>query len=70
MTDDQPERARWIYEEPASRGSTVLLLTVGRITVRGTWTGALGEYYIAWAPTPIRNQDIEDQLVREGRIPQ
>lgn len=68
--DSQPGRTHWIYEEPRSRGATVLLLTIGRTTVRGTWTGALGEYYIAWAPNPIRNQEIEDQLVREGRIPQ
>lgn len=59
----------WRYEEPPSRGSTVLLLTLGRITVRGPWTGRLGEFYIAWAPLPKRDKAREAQLINEGVIP-
>jgi hypothetical protein len=53
---------RWRYpanDEPAPSGD-VLLLTVGRITVVGTWTN--DGRFIAWAPKIQRDKELERRL--------
>jgi hypothetical protein len=42
----------WNFWEPpfTIKGSKIQLLTIGGIAVTGTWYGAPGEYFVAWAP--------------------
>lgn len=53
---------RWRYPangEPAPGGDS-LLLTVGRVTVLGTWTD--DDRFIAWAPKIQRDKPLEERL--------
>lgn len=52
----------WRYEVPRATDAKVLLLTVGRVAVTGQWAGALGEYFVAWAPLPRRDKEQEARL--------
>lgn len=54
--------SRWRYPangEPAPGGDS-LLLTVGRVTVLGTWTD--DDRFIAWAPKIQRDKPLEERL--------
>lgn len=44
------EPTGWRYECAPDRGAKVQLLTIGGVTVIGTWYGAYGQYFTAWAP--------------------
>jgi hypothetical protein len=59
----------WRYEVAPNRGAKVQLLTVGRIAVHGNWYGAYGEAFIAWAPMPKRNKELEDQFFNHRENP-
>ena len=48
--------------EPAPLGQKVLLLTRGGICTIGQWQGALGQYFLGWAPLPFRDQQREAEL--------
>jgi hypothetical protein len=50
--------AAWIYEKPTSRGK-MQLLTIGGISVTGTWYGEVGEHFMAWSPLLKRDKDKE-----------
>jgi hypothetical protein len=52
----------WQYSMPTRRCKT-LLLTIGGICLTGDWQGALGEYYLAWAPMPKRDHELERKLL-------
>ena len=53
----------WRYEEPVNKNDTMFLLTAfGKIVVKGTWSGKLGEYYIAYSPMIKRDKDKEREL--------
>lgn len=43
---------QWNFDIPPSglKGAKMQLLTIGGISVTGTWLGNLGQYYVAWAP--------------------
>lgn len=58
----------WRYEVPDTT-ATVLLLTIGRVAMKGPWSGEMGQYYIAWSPLPKRDKALEDQLIEAGVIP-
>lgn len=57
-----PGDIAWRYERPANTGAKMMLLTVGRVAVLGTWFGDLGEAFIAWAPMPKRDKIKEVEL--------
>lgn len=59
----------WRYEVAPNTDSKVNLLTIGRIAASGNWYGDYGEFFIAWAPLPKRNKELESRLVHEGVIP-
>lgn len=43
-------------------GAKVFLLTKGGVATTGNWTGAYGEFFIAWCPMPKRNKQREREL--------
>jgi len=51
----------WIYEKPERNGK-MQLLTIGGISVTGSWRGELGEFYFAWAPLLRRNKAREAEI--------
>lgn len=53
---------RWIYAVPPDKGANMLLLTVGRNCVRGTWTGEYGHTFIAHCKFPQRDKAEERRL--------
>lgn len=63
------EQLNWRYEIAPNSDAKVYLLTIGRIATTGSWHGAYGQFFIAWAPMPKRNKELEDRLVLEGVIP-
>lgn len=63
-----PGEIFWRYEVAPRTDAKVWLLTRGRIAVPGNWAGAYGESFIAWAPMPKRDKDIENRLIAEGKI--
>lgn len=50
-----PGEIYWREEKCPHGGSTVLLLTVHGVLVKGVWQGELGEFYVAWCPLPKRS---------------
>lgn len=58
----------WRYTVPETT-APLLLLTRGRILTKGCWLGALGEFFVAWAPVPKRDKDLEERLIASGAIP-
>ena len=52
----------WIYSIPRNRAERVQLLTIGRVAVHRTWSGAYGQHFIAWAPLPARDMVIESKI--------
>jgi hypothetical protein len=42
----------WCFTVPPRevRNDTLMLLTIGKMQVRGRWQGGLGEFFVAWAP--------------------
>lgn len=60
---------RWTYAVPPNSDSTMFLLTIGRIAMRGRWQGALGEFFIAYCPMPKRDKQLEEELIAKGVIP-
>ena len=46
------EEQGWNFTVPPMnlRGAKMQLLTIGKVSVNGTWQGALGQYFVAWAP--------------------
>lgn len=57
----------WRYEVPPDTSATCLLLTVGRSLVKGKWYGEHNQYFMAWAPMPKGNKEIERRLREERR---
>ena len=57
----------WRYEEPEDKGATMLLLTVGGCLVKGKWYGDYNQYFMAWAPMPKGDKDVERRLRQERR---
>lgn len=47
-----PGQVYWRREVCPHKGAKVLLLTIGGICITGTWSGALGQYFVAWSPMP------------------
>lgn len=47
-----PGEIYWRKEVCPHGGATVLLRTVHGVLVKGTWQGALGQYFSAWCPMP------------------
>lgn len=58
----EPEDIYFRYEEPAHKGKKCLLLTVGGVLVVGSWSGELGEHYLAWSPMMKRDKEKEEQI--------
>lgn len=54
-----PGELHWRYGVPDERSAKMLLLTIGKVTVVGNWTGAYGEAFIAWCPLPQRDKALE-----------
>lgn len=46
------ETQTWVFDTPPLniRGSKMQLLTIGKVSVMGKWSGTLGQYFVAWAP--------------------
>jgi len=57
----------WTYDAPRDRGATYLLLTISSVLVKGRWYGEHNEYFIAWAPMPSIDHDIERKLREERK---
>lgn len=56
----------WRYEVAPRTDAKVQLLTIGFVAVYGSWRGAYGDLFVAWAPVPKRNKELEAEL---GLIP-
>jgi hypothetical protein len=52
----------WRYEVCPRSDAKVQLLTIGAVATSGNWTGAYGEFYVAWCPLPKRNKAKEREL--------
>lgn len=50
-TGDQSAQ-EWTFDVPplALRGAKMQLLTIGRVSVVGHWSGGLGQYFVGYAP--------------------
>ena len=59
--------SEWRYEVPPDPSATCLLLTVGGCLVKGKWYGEYNQYFIAWAPMPKGDKEIEKRLKDERR---
>jgi hypothetical protein len=57
------EYVAWTYAKPSHGGAKTLLLTIGGITIVGSWLGEAGENYLAWAPLPKRDKAKERELL-------
>lgn len=53
----------WVYDKPERMGAKTLLLTIGGICTTGTWSGDVGQYFLAWAPMPKRNHAAEYEIL-------
>lgn len=58
----------WNYAKPEHGGAKSLLLTIGGIAIVGIWSGEVGESYLAWAPLPKRDKNLERQILEELRV--
>jgi hypothetical protein len=58
---------KWIYEKPQHAGAKMMLLTIGCVLVTGTWSGELGENYLAWAAMPKRDKQKEKEVIAAYR---
>lgn len=56
--DDVEYRYPAAGDEPAPRGTKLLILTIGGICTDGFWV----EGSLAWAPMPKRNREKEDRI--------
>lgn len=56
--------AVWVFDLPPSnlRASKLQLLTIGRVSVYGNWTGHLGEHFVAYAPLLKVPKDIPSEV--------
>lgn len=57
----------WNYEKPERQGAKMMLLTIGCILVTGTWSGEVGENFLAWAPMPKRDKAKEREIEQARR---
>jgi hypothetical protein len=60
-------RMQWRYEVAPHRGAKVQLLTIGGMSVVGTWYGELGEAFLAWAPLLKRDKAREREILDKRR---
>jgi len=60
-------KSDWRYEEPQDKGATCLLLTISGSLCKGKWYGKYNQYFIAWAPMPDGDREIEKRLREERR---
>lgn len=59
----EPGDVYYRYEVPTENVSAKrILLTRGDVAIIGVWTGALGQYFKAWAPMPKRDRAVEAEL--------
>jgi hypothetical protein len=54
--------SEWVYAVPPRTDAKVQLLTIGAIQTTGNWYGKYGEFFVAYAPLPKRNKEIERKL--------
>jgi len=57
----------WVYAKPKHGNAKTLLLTIGGIAIVGSWTGEVGQSFLAWAPLPKRDKALEAELLAKGR---
>ena len=62
VTTAPPGELYWRYTIPQRSDSKMFLLTKGGVAVVGNWSGALGEFFLAWCPMPKRNRALEESM--------